>query len=732
MGSNDKPAWSRRDFLAVTSVAVAAGAQLSAQTKRPRPKGPIPPERMKYEIHPAVGVARLGNSSEDDFYLEPQSIGGLPIECDKLGNPKMENGKPVFVRKFKDAEHRIRRQAAQFAVWLSDSADPSDPGREILLDDPTVESIEWTAHLANKKAVWYSNDELIGDAMLASADDANYYEKDTWHNYDPAHPNAPRGQWIVDPGPRSVSKPGDRVFFSRNNTPAGYQGFPIKDPKNPRVPYEIDTLGDVRMDGSGRLLVLGGFGRAGGTESIGTYTGADTWFDDTSDGPVYCTLKLKGRSEPLHLTAWALVGSPKYAPELRNIATLDDVMFDVGVRYMNLVPEMYASGAFRPTYRASYERDIQPIFDRLADYIWVANVPAMVAFSAPRFDARDASEGNRKNRETFFSYFRDSSGNEVSAPHNVLMHNNVPMVPQNSGSNSVTNDNLDRFMGLTNTQYFLLGQWKDGRFTAGAAAPFPVHPRDAASAGNCVGHPMSPGIETTWTMRNPVIYETPYRIKHAHDEQYYKEHGLSPDGDETSAWYARPGLKTPLNLVKQDGCEPGDLTKRMSSPWMSDFYQCAIEYISFRESQTQNELSVSGIPPAPTFYSNWWPPQAPVYVISGPMTARDQLKAGLPAGYSVYYARGANNIANLVIAWSYMGFIVNENISAEGRQYPYFVEEERNHDRFVVSAVSVGAPVNQLAASGSYSTPTNFFVPTWYLKEEDEVAQCNGAVDCKP
>ena len=109
---------------------------------------------------------------------------------------------------------------------------------------------------------------------------------------------------------------------------------------------------------------------------------------------------------------------------------------------------------------------------------------------------------------------------------------------------------------------------------------------------------------------------------------------------------------------------------------------------------------------------------------------------------SASYVTGAHNTkvgiisailrrdANLVIAWKYMGFIVNENTSAEGKIYPYFVEAERNHDRFVVSAVAVGSPVNQLSASGSYNTPTNFFSQTWYLREEQAIAECNGIPDC--
>jgi len=410
-------------------------------------------------------------------------------------------------------------------------------------------------------------------------------------------------------------------------------------------------------------------------------------------------------------------------------------MFDVGVRYYDMVPELYANGAYNPSFEASFERDIEPILERIADYIWVANVPSMVAFTSPRFNTRDASPANRRNRETFFSYFRDSAGTELSRPHQDLFHNGVPMMPLNSGSNSVTNQDQDKFMGLTRTQYFLLGQWAKGLFTSGDFEPWPnsVHPLDRASMGNCVGHPMSPGIETTWTMRNPVLYDKPYRIKSAHDETYYRDHGLSTLADESGAWYAKYAkhITPPDYLVVQDGCEPGDLTKRMSSPWMSDFYQCSVEYVNFSDPPAKNTTELTQIPTPPNFYTYWWPPQAPMHVITGDTKPEEQALASVPSGFSVYYARGANNIGNLVIAWKYMGFIVNQNESPEGRDYPYFVEKERNNDQFVPAAVAVGHPINQLDATGSYATPTNYFTLAWYLRDEGHIAACDGEPDCK-
>jgi L-lysine 6-oxidase len=696
--------WNRRDFLTVTTIAGVAATRISADAQPRKGK----PGKARYQIHPAVGVARLGNSP-DSFYLEPETIGGLPLEPD---------GRSPVTR-FKDVKGRIRRQAARFRVYVFDDADPADPGREITSGD--VASMQWTVHLANKKAVWYNNDELVGNMTLGAQ--SQYYPPDSWRNID-VPPARRQKELIIDPGPRTVSRPGERKEFSRGSDPGSaypHFSFPPITKDDPRAPYEVNTLGEVRMGANGECLVFGGFGHAGGTQAIGTYTGANSWYDDTSDGPVRCKLTLKS-GEVHELTAWALIGSPKYAPELVNIVTLDDLMFDVGVRFQNMLPALFSNGAFNQNYFANYERDILPIIERPADYPWVANLPSMIPFTALRFDPKDRGEANRKNREAYFSYFRDPGENELSPGNQQLWAGKVPAMPLNSGTNSVTNTQISKWMPLTITQYFLLGQWVKGKFTAGKPAEGikGVHPLDRASAGNCNGSPMSPGIEVTWTSRNAVIYDPPFRIRHYKDEAYYKANGLSTTRDETYA-NGDPNW-TP-------GMEPGDFTKRMSSPWMADFYQCSIEYINFSNDDV-NELDRSGIPPAPTYYAYWWPPQAPMYVITGEMTEQEQMAAGVPAGLSVYYSRGANNINNLVIAWAYMGFVVNVNDRPERKTFPYFVEKERNHDKFVAAAVAVGHPVNQLSAQGSYNYPTNYFVPMWYLKEEGEVAQCNGIPDC--
>src|SRR5262249_8645344 len=155
------------------------------------------------------------------------------------------------------------------------------------------------------------------------------------------------------------------------------------------------------------------------------------------------------------LRAWCLVGSPKWAPELTNLVTLDDLMFDVGVRYQHLAPALYdpdqwpATAGWNPDYQANFARDIQPIIARPADYLWVANVPSMLAFTAPKFDPRDAAETNRANRERYFSYWRDPRPNELGEQHQVLLApQGIPLMPLNAGTNPVSNSNIDKLMAL--------------------------------------------------------------------------------------------------------------------------------------------------------------------------------------------------------------------------------------------------------------------------------------------
>jgi hypothetical protein len=643
----------------------------------------------RYAIGPSIGVARLGNSP-DQFYLEPQKIGGLPLACDANGNVLMDAGNPSSVRQFKDTLGRVKRQGAYFRVF---EIFDDETSHELTLDTPEVESMTWTVHLANKKACWYQFAGLEGNLLYG---DGNSYaaRQVALRNPDVTGTDE-RRKLIIDPGPRTVSGRRQHTAISK----ASSQGYKFASwPAHVVYGELIDSLGDVLTDDAGRLVVLGGFGKSGGDTSITSFAGANTWHDDISDGPVVCTVTFKDGSA-MELEAWCLVGSPKFAPEVENIVTLDDTMFDTAVRCLGAYPEIFADGAFNTDYAPNFERDLQPILQRPAGYRWVANTPSMHSLSPPPFDPRDKTAATQALREAFLALFRvPSPENSIGPDANMLFTaDGFPMMPLNSGSNSVFNQAglIDKFLTLTETQYFFLGQWAAGHFDA-IRRPWTndVTLLTEASMGNCVGGPFCPGIEVTWSTRNPNIYAASRQIRQRYPIGYYDSYGLDPTEDETA---------------NAQGCEPGDLTKRMAIPWQADFFQCSIQFINFTDP-AQNK-SDGGIPTPPTYYAYWWPPQSPWQVITRDLGIDGQAEAGTPAGFQVMFTRGINTFSQMIDYWHYMGFLVNQNISAFGGHFPYIVEQERNHAAFVAAAVAVGDGSN--VVSGADQNFSNaWFLPT--------------------
>lgn len=360
----------------------------------------------RYQIHPAIGIARLGNSP-DEFYIAPEHPAARPIECDALGNPKRtpDGLKDIPVSTFKDAEGRIKRQAARFQLYVYDDEHPD--GRVLKIGDRikgggnsgTLVDIIWQVYVANKKAVWYEFRGLSGET--------GYPADHPRRNADITDPNA-RQQLIIDPGPQIVNlRDRRRAEFSRDGNPGYATTFPPKG----LWPKDIDTLGTALVDDDGRLLVLGGFGNSGSYKSgvgqprIDNYADTDGWFDDTADGSV--TARLVMFSEDVQSTrfidveypAWVISGYPRYAPEMLDMITLDEVIEDVAVQQFAYRPDLYGTaGTFKdpqridphnegelsfwrdgrlewnPDYKPWFWRDIWPILFRPNEFNWVSNI----------------------------------------------------------------------------------------------------------------------------------------------------------------------------------------------------------------------------------------------------------------------------------------------------------------------------------------------------------------------
>jgi len=87
---------------------------------------------VRAAIHPGIGIARVGNSP-DEYYIGPE-----------VTDPPL---KDVNNR---DANGAIKRQAARFRIYGYNAA-----GEVVGELNSNNAKIEWTVHLANRKAQWY-------------------------------------------------------------------------------------------------------------------------------------------------------------------------------------------------------------------------------------------------------------------------------------------------------------------------------------------------------------------------------------------------------------------------------------------------------------------------------------------------------------------------------------------------------------------------------------------------
>src|SRR5262249_51333744 len=223
---------------------------------------------VRYAVHPAIGVARVGNSA-GEFYFG-QEVPGPLIEP------------PGGLR---DASGALKRQAARFRIYGYDSN--GTVVREITAAEA---EITWTVHLANQKAAWYGF--IVALDVPGATPTARR---------NPLVSGTDRGALSIDPGPRSVTGANAAAVAFDTGT---FLGAPI-------------YLGGLRTDADGHLVVLGGRGTsfAPRGEILTTFANNVGWCDDTSDGPVRATIRVDGRTieaEP----GWVVVAPPNYGPSI--------------------------------------------------------------------------------------------------------------------------------------------------------------------------------------------------------------------------------------------------------------------------------------------------------------------------------------------------------------------------------------------------------------------------------
>jgi hypothetical protein len=622
----------------------------------------------KFRIHPAIGIARLGNSP-DKFYIAPDAGGQLPIQCDDNGNPVVDvHGNEVSVTDFKDSGGRILRQAARFRVFVYDEKSPD--GREVLIGDQVdivdprngqlltyqINDIQWTVYLANKKASWYEFRQTEGE-----------------HGYTADHPlrnaaitnSEERQRLIIDPGRRTVSFTGtQRAVFDKSGP--GPTSFPPE-----LVPHSITELGELRCTqkaGINRLLVLGGFGNSGsmldgfGNPKIEQYANNDGWFDDTSDGSVRAQfigtlVKIDGRppatgeAKPTRApaaidSAWVVVGYPRYVPQALDVVTMDDLVFDIAVRQFGYVPYLYGvppydgsvavpqdeaglrlwrgQAKWNMSFRPYFRRDIAPILSRPLDAQVFMDLDPLTGgnphSSAPggNFDFADLAvapfpgepEADQRRRHDMRQFLygvlrKPGLENELLAPSDPSKPGqNLFAMPLMCGDNPLSNVAPSKFLRLTDTMLFLLKQWADGLFIDEQAEGI-VPPPMRPGAGAALDRGALAGALGGAFCPGA---EASWIMRNP--AIYSAAYRINAAAAASQGELAQPG-----DAKLSAGLEPGDLTKYSGLPWQSDFNECSNQNINttYRDWNSIDPKNV-GDPAAQTYrLTYWWPIHRPFY-----------------------------------------------------------------------------------------------------------------------
>lgn len=509
---------------------------------------------VRAAIHPGIGIARMGNSTAtgtDGYYIGPEVL-----------DPTLD---PI-----RDDSGAIKRQAARFRIYGYNAA-----GEVVQELNSSNANIEWTVHLANRKAQWYK--------FIVALDIPEW-------NYAPSKlrndkvEGEDRKKLAINPGPRTIT--GNGTSGSDYQFDNGTIVFPGKDGGDP-VTTTV-PLGELQTDDAGHLLVLGGLGQSGSPTDQPIYNPNDGtsflnpsgWFDDASDGPVTATVTIvsdQGRPETIPVeSSWVVVAPPNYAPDIVSLRTLYDLLVDtyVDVGWMPM-----------PT-RASFEKDILPILLRLSKLQWVNQGFATLFgkgcpmdFSNPNLIKKLArppegeSDIYQELRRVIFNTFRPADTESTTRSSWPWLYGDA------FGSDPSTDRSPRNNLAVSKVRMRLMELWVEGKFDDDRTCnPPPSNLADVdlskqpamldqSALHFCLADAFHPGCELTWPMRHSTLYTAPFRVRHRPENE--------PEPDYGSVLTQEIVLQPGGPLSAQG---PGDLTRWMGLPWQADTGFCRSGY----------------------------------------------------------------------------------------------------------------------------------------------------------
>jgi hypothetical protein len=545
----------------------------------------------RYRIHPAIGIARLGDAARaaeegEGWYLGPE-------------NPDERTGWDAGRKKFRafKSSGKVLAQGVRFRVFkYAEGRAPEEirptPGGEVV-------RIRWRVEVANRKAAFF---KFLGPVGQSSLYNSLHWLPFTTRNA--RMPSRRREAQLVlraPPGEIGSGEQGQcRALVNEHEATRG----------------AIPALAELRVDAEGRLIFCGGYGRTAYLpelnkgvprhETLSSFANNDGWFDDIADGPVSAVLDFAdGTSRSLagEDGAWAIAAPPDFAPAILPARSMWDSLVDLlvredksgldqdptfhGSKWHEMAKDWDAARRRFSRYRPSFTRDILPILEAahgITGVFSVAERPvAHRRFDPPYLAVLGGSGSNPAQRLAVFARLRPPGHRDYDETMMPLAHgDSLPLEP--SGGVLAWLEKIATrlpilprtLLSLTELQYALLARWAEGDFDAdyGAATSSPSEPEplrlDRAALQAAVGGAFFPGIEASWLLLDRRIHAAPLR--------------LAP-GRLLRRWTALGPLRI----------GPGFLTAQMALPWQADFASCRK---TFGQGTGNN-------------YVAWWPSQRP-------------------------------------------------------------------------------------------------------------------------
>ena len=325
-------------------------------------------------------------------------------------------------------------------------------------------------------------------------------------------------------------------------------------------------------------------------------------------------------------SAWVVTSDPSYAPQVANVVSLWEDMYNTWIENFKLEPSIYQAGndttqpdnadyalgkGYLNSYKPDYTNQIRPILNAANLQMWATNL--VDAGHGAHKKVADQPKDNPQWK-ALMDFIRNPN-----LENNLNPENGARMPLSLGDSVEDAGNRVQDFLAISRTQYFFMYQWLIAGQVSNGAKLGGGELLDRNILGNCLGGRFSPGIEITFIIRELGLYKAFTDPDSVEIDGPFRFNMKDMDYSNLDTIPLTVGY-TPSETT---AVEPGDICKFMSIPWHTDYNSCATHESGNPESNM-------------TYWS--WPAQRPVAVYNFDDLAASDNPAQLP--FQRYSVRG--------------------------------------------------------------------------------------------